>query len=89
MVKTRQKYEVPLTFAIHHSDIKIKACCTKISRSFVTRFCAYNRLRYQVGVYRTIGPLFITCIEMRRSVGGLITMLIRYYLVSILLNNLC
>ena len=53
-------YEVSLTLAIHHSDIKIKACCTKkIPQSFVTRFynCDYNRLRYQVSVYRTIGPL--------------------------------
>ena len=50
-------YEVRFNLAIHHSDIK-KACCTKkIPQSFVTRFCAYNRLRYQVSVYRTIGPL--------------------------------
>ena len=26
-------------------------------QSFVTRFCAYNLLRYQVSVYRTIGHL--------------------------------
>ena len=33
-------YEVPLTLAIHHLDIKIKACCTKKkSLSFLTRFC--------------------------------------------------
>ena len=51
-------YEVPVTLIIHHLDIKIKAFCTiKIPRSFVTRFCAYKRLRYQVSVYRTIGPL--------------------------------
>ena len=53
-----QLYKFPLTFAIHHLDIKIIACCTKtITRSFVTRFCAYNRLRYQVSVYRAIGSL--------------------------------
>ena len=50
-------YEVPFTLAMHHSDIKIKASCTiKMPQSFVTRFCAYNRLRYQVSIYRTIGP---------------------------------
>ena len=49
-------YEVPLTLAKHDLDIKIKAC-TKKFLSFVTRFCAYNLLRYQVSVYRTIGPL--------------------------------
>ena len=49
---------VPLNLAIHYSDIKIKHCCPKqIPRSFVTRLCAYNRLRYQVSVYRIIGPL--------------------------------
>ena len=51
-------YEIPLTLAEHDSDIKIKACTQK-SLSFVTRFCAYNLLRYQVSVYRTIGPLVI------------------------------
>ena len=45
-----------MTLAEHDSDINIKAC-TKIRLSFVTRFCAYNLLRYQVSVYRTIGPL--------------------------------
>ena len=51
-------YEVPLTLAKHHSDIKIKACCTKkILWSFVTRFCAYHRLRYQVNWFKiTCGP---------------------------------
>ena len=50
--------EVPMTLAIHNSDIKIQACCAKkIPQPFVTRFCAYNRLRYQVSVYRTNGPL--------------------------------
>ena len=49
-------YEVPLTLAEHDSDIKIKAC-SKIPQSFVTRFCAYNLLRYQVSVYRNNGPL--------------------------------
>ena len=50
--------EVAFTLAMHHSGLKIKACCTKtIPWSFVTRFCVYNRLRYQVSVYRTIGPL--------------------------------
>ena len=49
-----------MTLAIHHSDIKIKACCTKnIPRPFVTRFWACNRLSYQVSVYRTNGPLVI------------------------------
>ena len=53
-------YEVPLSVALHHFDIKIKVCCTKIiSRSFLTRLCAYNRLRYQVSVYRTIGHLVL------------------------------
>ena len=51
-------YEVPLTLAEHDSDIKIKAC---------TRFCAFNLLRYQVSVYRTIGllvlVLFLQCVE--------------------------
>ena len=51
-------YEVPLTLVEHDSDIKIKVC-TKKSLSFVTRFCAYNLLRYQVSVYRTIGPLVV------------------------------
>ena len=50
-------YAVPLTLAEHDSDIKIKACTQKLPQSFVTRFCAYNLLRYQVSVYRTIGPL--------------------------------
>ena len=50
--------EVPLTLAEHGTDIKMKACCTKKSLGhFVTRFCAYNVFRYQVSVYRTIGPL--------------------------------
>ena len=43
-------YEIHLTLAEHDSDIKIKALL------FVTRCCAYNGLRYQVSVYRTIGP---------------------------------
>ena len=47
-----------MTLLLHH--IKIKACSTKkIPRSFVTRVGAYNRLRYQVSVYRTIGPLIL------------------------------
>ena len=51
-------YEVSLTLAIHYSDIKIKALCTKkIPLSFVTRFCAYDRLRYQASIYMTIDPL--------------------------------
>ena len=25
-------------------------------------FCAYTRTRYQVGVYRTIGPLVLCCL---------------------------
>ena len=54
--KSRYFYEVPLTLAEHDSDIKVKAC-TKHPQSFVTRFCAYNLLSYQVSVYRTIGPL--------------------------------
>ena len=49
-------FEVPLTSAVHDSDIKIKAC-TKIPQSFVTRSLAYSLLRYQVSVYRTIDPL--------------------------------
>ena len=53
-------YEVPLTLDIHYSSIKINDCFIKeISRSFLTRFCAYDRLRYQVSVYRTIGPLVL------------------------------
>ena len=53
-------YEVPLTLAEHDSDIiKIskQRLVLKIPQSFATRFCAYNLLRYQVSVYRTIGPL--------------------------------
>ena len=50
-------YEVPLTFAEHDSDIKNKSLYSKIPQSFVIRFCAYNFLRYQGIVYRTIGPL--------------------------------
>ena len=46
-----------MTLAEHDSDIKIKACTKKIPQSFVTRFCAYNLLRYQVSVYRPNGPL--------------------------------
>ena len=52
-------YEVPFTLAEQDSDIKIKACTEKISQSFVTRFCAYNLLRYHVSVYMTIGPLVL------------------------------
>ena len=52
-------YEVPFTLAEHDSDIKIEACTQKSLLSFVTRFCAYNLLRYQVSVYSTIGPLVI------------------------------
>ena len=46
----------------HDSDIKIKAFTKQIPQSFVTRFCAYNLLRYQVSVYRTIGPLVLCVI---------------------------
>ena len=45
-----------MTLAEHDSDIKTKACTQK-SLSYVTRFCAYNLLRYQVSVYKTISPL--------------------------------
>ena len=55
-----QVFEAPLTLAEHDSDIKIKACTKKIPQSFVTRFCAHNLLRYQVSVYRTIGPLVLS-----------------------------
>ena len=50
-----------MTLAIHHLNIKIKACCTKkITRPFVSRLiCVYNRLRYQVSIYRTTGPLVL------------------------------
>ena len=51
-------YEAPLTLVEHDSDFKIMVCIQK-SLSFVTRFCAHNLLRYQVSVYRTIGPLVI------------------------------
>ena len=37
--------------------IKRSLLYLKILRSSVNRFCAYNRLRYHVSVYRTIGPL--------------------------------
>ena len=61
MVKEMSKMkvdEVPLTLTLHHSDIKIEACCTNTNpSSFITRICAYNRLRYQVSIYRTIGHL--------------------------------
>ena len=50
--------EVPFTLAEHDSDIKIKACTQNLS-VFVTRFCAYHLLRYQLSVYRTIGPLVL------------------------------
>ena len=30
---------------------------SRFAQPFLTRFCAYNRPRYQVSVYRTIGPL--------------------------------
>ena len=46
-----------MTLADFYSDINIKANVLKIPQSFVTRFCAYNLLRYQVSVYRTIDPL--------------------------------
>ena len=51
-------YEDPLTLAENDSNIKIKAC-TKIPWSFITRFCAYNGLRYQVSVNRTISHLVL------------------------------
>ena len=54
-----------MTLAEHDSDIK-KRLVLKIPQSFVTRFCAYILLRYQVSVYRTIGPLvefFKRCIK--------------------------
>ena len=54
------KVKVSLTMAQYHSDIKIKDLYSKISRpSIITRFCmfcAYTRLRYQVSLYRIIGP---------------------------------
>ena len=63
-------YEVPLTLAEHDSDIKIKASLySKIPQSFVTRFCAYNLLRYQVSVYRTIGSLVIICTKLVLALG--------------------
>ena len=37
--------------------IALKYRRPKIPHSFVTRFCAYNGLRFQVSVYWTIGPL--------------------------------
>ena len=49
-------YEVLLTLAEQDSDIK-KRLVLKIPQSFVTRFCAYDLLRYQVSIYRTNGPL--------------------------------
>ena len=55
-------YEVPLALTEYDSDIKIKACI-QTSLSFVTRFCAYNLVRYQVSVYRTIGSLLQISIE--------------------------
>ena len=53
--------EVLLTWAEHNSDVKIKACTHEGSQKslpFATWFCAYHLLRYQVSVYRNIGPLF-------------------------------
>ena len=38
-------------------QISNKSLYSKIPQSFVTRFCAYNLLRYQASVYGTIGPL--------------------------------
>ena len=61
--------EVPLTLAEHGSDIKIKACTKTIPQSFVTRFCAYDLLRYQMRVYRTIGPLVYTLKRVSRYVS--------------------
>ena len=47
-MKVYEHDEVPLTLAEHDSDIKIKLdMCSEIPQSFVTRFCAYNMLRYQ------------------------------------------
>ena len=49
-------YQVPLTLAEHDSDIKIKAC-TNNSSVICNQVLCYNLFRYQVSVYRTIGPL--------------------------------
>ena len=51
-------YDVPLTLAIHQSDIKIKACCTikKIPRSLYTGFVLI------IGS-DIIGPLVCCCIH--------------------------
>ena len=61
--------EVPLTLAEHDSDIKNKNVYPKIPQSFVTRFCAYDLLRYQVRGYRTIGPLVYTLKRVSRYVS--------------------
>ena len=64
-----------MTLAEHDSDIKIKACTQK-SLSFVTRFCAYNFLRYQVSVYKTIGPLVRVILATSLALRKLKTVLI-------------
>ena len=52
-------YEVPLILALNHSDSKIKFAVQKSLGHF-----AYNGLRYQVSVYRTIGPLVSEYVNM-------------------------
>ena len=61
--------EVALTLAEHDSAIKIKACTQKTPQSFVTSFCAYDLLRYQVRVKRTIGALVYTLKRVSRYVS--------------------
>ena len=63
-------YEVPLTFAEHDSEIKIKARLKNPS-VICSQFCAYSLLKYQVSVYRTIGPL----VAILSFMGALVTIL--------------
>ena len=64
-----------MTLAEHDSDIKVKACTQK-SLSLVTRFCAYNLLRYQVSFYKTIGPLVRVILATSLALRKLKTVLI-------------
>ena len=65
-------YKIPLTLAEHVSDIKIKLVALK-NPSFICNqvICAYNGLRYQVRVCRTIGPLVLIVTIAGKSYGRL------------------
>ena len=67
-------YEVPLIFAEHDSEIIIKAQIRNHS-VICNQDCAYSLLRYQVSVYRTIGPLVAMLSFMEPLVVELVTIL--------------